>query len=186
MTIKVNAPQAAAITADGTVPFTPEQVVEQLRILKQHIPDFGPLSVPEAVSLQQAARVNDDLVQAATNTVGASPYLSAALGREAPAMRTERVDIGRWRAVEDELRTMYKGVASANLSRRHRLGLTSLQAYSIARQLVRQREHAHLLPHVEEMRRVGRFGRKRRAQPADEPVVPTPVPAPVPAPAPAR
>ena len=176
MSVKVNAPQPAAISADGTVPFTPEQVVEQLRILKQHIPDFGPLPVPEAMSLRRVAHVNDDLVQAATNTVGASPYLSAAVGREAPAMRDERVDIGRWRAVEDELRTMYKGVASANLSRRHRLGLTTLQAYSIARQLVRQREHAHLLPHIEEMRRVSRFGRKRRPQPEDEPAVPTPAP----------
>jgi len=181
MTIKVNAPQPAAISADGTVPYTPEQVVEQLRILRQHIPDFGPLAVPDAASLRRVAHVNDDLVQAATNTVGTSPYLSAAVGKEAPSMREERIDVGRWRTVEDELRTMYKGVASANLSRRYRLGLTTLQTYLIARQLVRQREHAHLLPHVDEMRRVAKFGnRKRRPQSPDQPATPAPVPAPAP------
>jgi len=177
MTIKVNAPQPAAISADGTVPYTPEQIVEQLRILRQHIPDFGPLTVPEGRVLRRVAHVGDDLVQAATNTVGASPSMAAALGQNADAMRSERVDVGRWRAVEDEMWMMYKGIASANLSRRHRLGLTSLQAYSIARQLIRQREHAHLLPHVDAMRRVSKFGRKRRPQPEDEPAVPAPAPA---------
>jgi len=177
MSSKANSPQAAAITADGTVPFTPEQIVEQLRVLRQHIPDYGPLTVPDAGSLRRVAHVRDELIQAATNTVGASPYVSAAVGRDADTMRTERLDVGRWRAVEDELRTMYKGVASANLARRHRLGVTALQTYFITRQLVRQREHANLLPHVDEMRRVSKFGRTRRPQPANEPVSPAPVPA---------
>ncbi|HEX9981981.1 MAG TPA: hypothetical protein VGF69_01835, partial [Thermoanaerobaculia bacterium] len=38
---------------------------------------------------------------------------------------------------EDELRTLLEGVSAANLIRRHRLGVTVLQAYSISRQLVR-------------------------------------------------
>lgn len=170
--IKVSTPQPAAVAANGTVPFTPEQIVEQLRMLRQHIPDFGPLSTPEGRALSRVAHVGDDMVLAATNTVGASPFVAGAVGQEAEALRTERVEIGRWRAVEDELRTMYKGVVSANLSRRHRLGLTSLQTYFIARQLVRQREHANLLPHVDEMRRANKFGRKRRTQPAEVQIPP--------------
>lgn len=176
MSIRIGTAKPAAIAADGQEPLTPEQIVEQLRLLRAHIPDFGPLAVPDAASLRRVANVGDELVQAATNTVGASPYIAAALGREADGMRNERVDVGRWSAVEDELRTMFKGVASANLARRHRLGLTSLQTYSISRQLVRQREHADLLPHVQEMRRVLKFGRKRRVAP-EEPAVVVPAPA---------
>ena len=176
MSSKGNPQQPAAVAADGTVPFTPEQIVEHLRMLRQHIPDFGPLDVPDARSLRRIAHVDDALVQAATNTVGASPFVTGAIGKDVDAMRTERVDVGRWSAVEDELRTMYQGVAAANLTRRHRLGLSSLQTYLITRQLVRQREHAHLLPHLEEMRRVNKFG-KRRTQTAATPSAPTPAPA---------
>ena len=66
----------------------------------------------------------------------------------------ERDDTGRWSAVEDELRAMLQGVAAANLSRRHRVGLITLQTYSISRQLVRNKAHADLLPHVDGMRRL--------------------------------
>jgi hypothetical protein len=43
--------------------------------------------------------------------------------------------------------------------------------------MVRQKEHADLLPHVAEMRRVNKFGPKRRPLPAEPPVVPSPDPA---------
>lgn len=172
MAIKVNQKTAAEIA-----PLTPEQIVEQLRILRQHIPDFGPLAVTDAALLHRAAHVHDDMLRAATNTVGASPFVAGALGRDAEAMRNERTDVSRWSAVEDELWTMYKGVGSSNLTRRHRLGLAALQTYFITRQLVRQKEHAHLLPHVAEMRRANKFGPKRRPQPAEPPVVPLPEPA---------
>jgi hypothetical protein len=178
MTIKSTIPKPAEIAANGGVPLTPEQIVEQLRVLRQHIPDFGPLPLQQEISLRRAANVHVELVQAATNTVGASPFLEGAIGKDAATLRVEHEDVSRWSAVQDELQTMYKGVAAANLTRRYRLGLTSLQAYSIARQLVRQSEHADLLPHVEAMRRASKFGRRRRAaQPAP---APPPVPAPVP------
>ena len=80
-------------------------------------------------------------------------------------------------AVEDELKAMLAGVSAGNLVRRYRLGLTSMQAYYIARQLVRQAEHAVLLPYVKAMREANKFGRKRRTRPADTPVTPAPAPA---------
>jgi hypothetical protein len=177
MTIKVNQARLAEIAADGTVPFTPEQIVEQFRILRQHIPNFGPLAAADAAVIRKAAHVHDDMLRAATNTVGASLFVAGALGKDAETLRNERMEVSRWSAVEDELLALYKGVVSANLFRRHELGLTALQTYSITQQLVRQREHADLLPHVAEMRRVNKFGPKRRPQPAEPPVVPSPNPA---------
>lgn len=171
---KTTIPQPAVVAADGTVPLTPEQILEQLRILRQHIPDYGPLARPDSQARIRAAHVHADLVTAATNSIGASRYLEAAIGKGAEDLRDEQTDVSRWSAVEHELQKMYKGVAAANLSRRYRLGITSLQAYSIARQLVRQSEHAELLPHVEAMRRANRFGRRRRAPVPDEPSEPAP------------
>ncbi|MEA2491649.1 MAG: hypothetical protein QOH21_3441 [Acidobacteriota bacterium] len=172
MVIKGSTPNPA-ISADGTEPLTPEQIVEHLRTLRPHIPEFGPLPVSDAQSLRRAAHVADDLVQAATNTVGASPLVATAIGKSADVLRIDREDVSRWSNVEHELETMLKGVAAANLGRRYRLGLAALQTYSITRQLVRQSENADLLPHVEAMRRVNTFGRRRRV-PAPAAVVAAP------------
>jgi hypothetical protein len=177
MTTEIKEPTLAATLAPGVVPFTPEEIVTQLRILRMHIPDFGPLSVRDAAGIRTAAHVHDDLVRAATNTAGASTFVAGPIGKDAGTLRVERENVSRWSAVEDELQTMYKGVAAANLTHRYRLGLSVLQVYAITRQLVRQKAHADLLPHFEEMRRVNKFKRKRAAQPAEPPpVVPAPVP----------
>jgi hypothetical protein len=181
-TKKVTIPQAAAVEAEGVTPLTPEQIVEQLRMLRQHIPDFGPLSPQDALSLRRAANVHTELVKTATNSVGASQYLEGAIGKDAEALRVENNDVTRWSAVEDELQTMHKGVVAANLARRYRLGITALQTYAIARQLVRRDEHVALLPHVEAMRRASKFGRRRRVQ-TPEPVAAPPADG---APAPAK
>lgn len=177
MTNQINEPKPPEALAPGLAQLTPEEIVEQLRILRLHIPDFGPLTVRDAASLRVAAHVDDDMVRAATNTVGASTFVSSPIGKDAGTLRLERENVSRWSAVEDELQTMYKGVAAANLTNRYRLGLSVLQVYAITRQLVRQKAHADLLPHFDEMRRVNKFKRKRVAQPADPPpVTPAPVP----------
>ena len=173
MAINTMSPKPAAVVADGTVPLTPDQIVEHLRMLRQHVPDFGPLPVPDARALRRTAHVDADFMQKAINTIGASEYVTGAIGRKAETISAERDDVGRWSAVEDELRAMLDGVAAANLARRHRIGLFSLQAYSISRQLVRNPEHAALLPHVEGMRRTIRFGRRRRPQPDTPPATDT-------------
>lgn len=179
MTINTNTNTPPAVVADGTTPMTPEQILAQLRVLRLHVPDFGPLAVSDSSSLHMAARVPADMIQAAINVIGASPDVESALRKTPESLLGEQEDAARWSAVEAELKTMLSGVAAANLTRRYRLGLTALQTYSITRQLVRQKEHADLLPHVESMRRLNRFGRRRRPA-APAPVKPAPVPAPKP------
>jgi hypothetical protein len=169
---KSSTPIPAPVTLDGTVAFTPEQIVEQLRILRQHIPDFAPLAVPERAALRPAATVHDELVQGAADTIGASPRVADAVAISADALRHERAEVSRWKAVESELEAMHKGVASANLGRRYRIGLKSLQTYSIARQLIREPEHAHLRPHVDAMRRSILRKRRQPVEPAAAPSTP--------------
>jgi len=169
--------------ADGTTPLTPEQIVETLRVLRQHVPDFGPLSVPEATALRTTAKIHPEFALASINTIGASATIAQAVDHDAPSLINERIEADRWSAVEDELLTMLKGVSAAILARRYRIGLASLQAYNIARQLVRKKENAGLLPHVENMRRTNRLGRKKAAAPTtpQTPASPTPAPSTTPA-----
>ena len=176
--IKTPDPKIPAVAVDGTTPLSPEQIVEQLRLMREHVPDFGPLPVPEARALRTTASLPAAFMRASFNTIGAAKPIADALSSDATALLAENVDVARWSAVEDELRTLLKGVAASNLARRHRLGLAALQTYSIARQLVRKKANADLLPHVEEMRRTNRLGRKRAAQEPQNPANPT-SPAPV-------
>jgi hypothetical protein len=113
-------------------------------------------------------------VQAAINSLGASDGVQNVLGVTPSEVQRETEDAARWTAVEDELRAMLSGVAAANLIRRHRIGLVTLQTYNICCQLVRKKEHANLMPHVETMKRLNKFGRKR-AKTAPQPE-PQPVP----------
>ena len=159
----------------------PEEIIQQLRTLQQHVPDYAPLPTVAAGSLQAVASVSDDMVQAGISALGASTSLSSALGHDSETTRLERDDISRWRAVEDELRTTLQGVTAGNLKRRHRLGLTTLQTYSIARQLIRHPQHANLIPHVNTMRRLNKMGRRKLET---TPETPTPNPNPNPKPAP--
>lgn len=174
MTIRTDSPKPAAAAAQGATPLTPEQIIEHLRIVRDHVPDFGPLPPPESVAMRNVARVHPEMIHAAIHTVGAAAGVMATIGRGVEELRQEEADVGRWRAVEAELEALLSGVKASNLARRHRLGLTTLQTYHITRQLVRQKEHADLLPHVQAMRRANRFGRRRR-----EADVPPPFPAPV-------
>jgi len=158
---------------DTTEVPTPEALVEQFRAVRRQIPDYMQLTRSSIAFLTRAASVDPAFVHATINTAGACRTMESALGRTAAELRQESDDIGRWSAVEDELKALLKGLQAANLIRRHRVGRTALQTYNISRQLTRQPEHADLLPHIAEMKRLNRFGRRPKAKPeAPSPDVP--------------
>ena len=165
-----------------TNPIQPEEVVQQLRALRGQIPDFVQLPAIEAQALAKSSGVHPRFLQTTINAIGASEALRSALGKSAEELRQDVDFTDRWGAVAEELEAMLKGVRAALIVRRHRLGLTALQAYNIARQLVRQKEHANLLPYVATMKQRNKFGRKRVK--ATDPAQPQPEPSPGPQPEP--
>ena len=139
------------------------------------MPDYGPLDLSTKLSLRAVSAANPQFVQATINTVGASKNMESMIGKTAEELRLETEDAARWTEVEDELEATLSGVAAANLVRRHRIGLRALQTYNMARQLVRSKEHAHLLPYVAEMKRLNRFGKKRPVKATAPVTAPPPV-----------
>lgn len=153
----------------------PGELVSVFRTAQPHIPNFGPISLEERLHLRTIAFTDAAFIQASINTVGASPNMESLIGRSAADLRRETDEASQWTALEDEARATYEGIAAANLVRRYRIGLAALQTYSAARQLVRAKEHAHLLPYVAEMKRLNRFGKKRAVKAAaPAPAVPVP------------
>ena len=53
----------------------PEEIVRQLRAIREQIPDFIQIPPAEARALVRVANVDGDFIQASINAVGASPAL---------------------------------------------------------------------------------------------------------------
>jgi hypothetical protein len=95
------------------------------------------------------------------------------IGNSADELHEAEDEVARWAIVESELNAMRSGVSASNLVRRERIAQAALQAYNVSRYLVKQEEYAYLLPHVQRMTRLPKFGR-RRPKPAAELQPPAP------------
>ncbi|HVE70466.1 MAG TPA: hypothetical protein VNI54_03790, partial [Thermoanaerobaculia bacterium] len=142
--------------------WTPEQVVEQLRVLRGHIPEFVQLPRDrKLLEMRRLASVDLEFARESFNAVAASNVVQGVVGSSREELHAAEDEIARWTIVESEMRSILGGVAAANLVRRHRLGEAALQVFKVSKQLVRLQEHADLLPHVERLRRMNRFARRR-------------------------
>jgi hypothetical protein len=158
---------AAEAVVEPPPMLTPEQVIEQLRLLRQQIPDFVQLpNNRETQNLRRlASSISLEFAHEATNAVGVSVIVQSGVGTTPEGMYQDKDLAGRWAAAENEMRSVLRGLSHKNLVLRQRLCKNALQAYNISRELVKQEEHAQLLPHVEAMRRLKR---RRRAKPVTE------------------
>ena len=149
---------------------TPEAVVDQLRAVRTQIGEVTPLTPGQRKTLRSRANTSNPVLQASINVIDALDNVSQAIGQPAGDVRQLYDEANRWTAVEDELRTMLSGVAGANLVRRQRVALIATQAFHIGSQLARDPAHAVLVPHVQEIRRLKSF--RRRKKPAEPPGTP--------------
>jgi hypothetical protein len=163
---------------------TPEFVIEQLRAMREQMPDLTPITPKQRQALRRQGFTSEAVLQASLNVIGASDNVSSAVGQPIEGVRGLQDESNRWTAVEDDLRTLLNAVSGANLVRRQRLTLLAGQAYTIGAQLSRDPAHAVLVPHVREIKRLKRIERRKKAAPGTPPPQ-TPAPAPqAPSPAP--
>ena len=162
-----------SIIIDPTKPMQPEEILQVLRAVREHIPDFVQMPAIDRASLRRlATAVDPEFVQESISAVGVSNPLKGALGTSAEQLQQDSEFTGRWSLVASELRALLDGVLSALAVRRHRLSLTALQVYNVSRQLARRPENANLLPHIRRMRERNTLGRKRVKQDALKPAEP--------------
>jgi hypothetical protein len=159
-------PSAAADLPQPAPTAAPEAVVDQLRATRAQIGEVAPLTPAQRKALRQHIRTSNPILQASINVIGALDNVAQAVGRPADDVRLLCDEANRWTAVEDELRTMLNGVAGANLIRHQRIALIAAQAYSIGAQLARDPANAVLVPHVQEIKRLKSFTRRKKAAPA--------------------
>ena len=160
---------AAEGSASEKPMLTPEEVLEQLRALRERIPDFVHLPNDRATKYRrQKSRLNPEFAQQAIGAVGASATVQSAIGNTPEELLQAEDESRRWGLVEGELSSLQRGVAAGNVVRRERIAQAALQAYNVSTQLVKQEDHGDLLPHVERMKRVPKYVSRRRGKPAEE------------------
>jgi hypothetical protein len=142
---------------------SPEAIVDQLRAISARMGEVAPLTPAQRKALRGRLRTPDPILQLSINVIGALDKVSLAVGQPAEAVRSMQDEAVRWEAVEGELRAMLSGVSGANLIRRLRIDLIAAQSYTIGSQLARDPANAILLPHVEEIKRLKRVSRRRKA-----------------------
>jgi hypothetical protein len=176
----LNTPTAtAADTPQPATKLAPEVVVDQLRVIRDQLPQVSPLTPQQRTSLRKRAQTTDDVLQASINVIGASEGVATAIGQPVGDVRTLQDESNRWSAVEDELKALLNGVSGANLIRRQRLALIAAQAYAIGAQMVRDPANVLLVPHVSEIKRLKKVAqRKKPSQTTPGSPVPAPQPAP--------
>jgi hypothetical protein len=143
----------------------PEEIIDQLRAISMRMGEMAPMTAQQRRALRGRLRTPDPVVNASINVIDTLDNVSHAVGQPIGAVRSLQHEAMRWSAVEQELRSMLNGVSGANLLRRFRIDLIAAQAYTIGAQLARDPANAILLPHVEEIRRMRRVSRRRKASP---------------------
>ena len=143
---------------------TAPEMVSMLRDMRERIPDFTQLTVAKVRSMVGAASLHRDFVLGSIQVTGASPIVQQVVGASQESLLQDTSDDDAWSLVEEELRGLLKGVAAANLARRHRLGKSALLAYNVSRQIVQKPENVNLIPHVEELQRLRRLGRRKKTE----------------------
>ena len=177
-------PNPGADTPQPGTQIKPEVVIEQLRVMREQMPDLTPITPKQREILRRLGRASEAVLQASLNVIGASDNVSSAVGQPIEDVRGMQDESNRWTAVEDDLRTLLNAVNGANLVRRQRLVLLAGQAYLIGAQLARDPGHAVLVPHVREIKRLKKIERRKKTA-SDVPPPETPAPVPqTPSPAP--
>jgi hypothetical protein len=160
---------AAEVSATETPMFTAEEALEQVRILRARIPDFVQLPNDRATrNLRRKSRLNPEFAHGAFGALGASETVQSAIGNTPEELFQAEEESTRWGIVEGELSALLSGVAAGNVVRRERIAEVALQAYNVSTQLVKQEAHSDLLPHVARMKRLPKYGTRRRGKPAED------------------
>jgi len=143
---------------------TPETVVSQLRAIRDQLPEIVPQTPKQRTAMRKAAQIPPEVLQASINVIGVHQTIEQAVGQPVDEVRSLQNEWDRWTAVEDEMRSLLKGVSGANAMRRQRLLFIANQAYLFGSRLSRDPANAELVPHVQQIKTLRRLSRRKKAE----------------------
>lgn len=119
-------------------------------------------------SRSRAAYLDPEFIEVGIQSAGAWDNAKGALGMTGEEMRAKADEIRKWDEVERELTVLLKGIAAANLKRKHHLGSTVLKLYNILRVTV-DFQNRPLRPYFDAMKQAYLRKRKKAGKTTAEP-----------------
>ena len=99
-----------SVVIEPTGPMPPEEIIRQLKALREHIPDFVQLSRSDVQALTRSAGVDPRLIHTTLSAAVESGTLRGNLDRSPEELREEAEVTSRLEDVAEELSVMLKGV----------------------------------------------------------------------------
>jgi len=163
----------AAATATGPADLTvlAEQFIQQLRAMRDQIPDFTLPHDSYRKITGISARIPEAVVDSALVACGDSAALAAAVN--VPAVQFAQQYEKSFGALRDELKTTFEGLNYTIRVKRYGNGQAALRVLNIARRLAKAPENAYLTTHITEIEN----GLHRRRKVNGKVPVPAPPPA---------
>lgn len=146
--------RARALAALDAAVADPQMLVDALMYVQERIPGFVVLPVRERRSMGNAAHLDPEFLETGLQAATAFRGLKQMMGRSGEELREDQDEIRRWDEVERHLRAITKGIADANLRRKHGLGEIILAFYGILRALTADPAYSYLRPFYEEMQKI--------------------------------
>jgi hypothetical protein len=155
-------------------------MLEEVRALRAKIPRFTAEVPNEPQKISNVASVPDPFVESAGSAADASKQLEAAAGADPATLRDSFGFALAYDSVVVEAYAFARAVEHTVRVQRAKAGLSALDIYAIAQRLAKRKDGAEFVPHVEDMRRKLKRGKKRKATSEPAPVPPaTSAPLPV-------
>lgn len=148
--------------------------IDQIRALRAAIPRFQPERPRDAKKLAIRASVDQEFIEAAGAAMQASDLLDGSSPTTAEALRDAIAFALAYQAALTESKLFVRALTHTLRAAMAVAGGHALNVYSLAQRLAKEENGAELVPHVENMRRKLKVGRRKAtSQPAPDQSVTT-------------
>ncbi|MGZ5445590.1 MAG: hypothetical protein ACXW5U_28070 [Thermoanaerobaculia bacterium] len=149
-------------------------LIDQIRALRAAIPRLTPESPKDAKALASTASLSEQFLESASASTQTSSMLEAASGTNAATLRDSFGFALAYGAALTEANALTRAIAHTLRVARATAGASALDIYAIAQRLAKRKDGAELVPHVQDMRRKLKRGRRKAtSEPAPEQSVKT-------------
>jgi len=136
-------------------------LAEKVRALIAEIPRLTPLGPKHAQRLSSAASVSEEFLESARALMQKSALLEGASGTNAATMRDASAYALAFEAVLPEAEALRRMLAHSIRAAKAAAGESALDVYAIAQRLAKRKDGAELVPHVKDMQRKLKRGRRK-------------------------
>jgi hypothetical protein len=144
-------------------------LVGQIRNLREGIPRLTPEEPGEAKALAPRAAVDQEFIEAAGAAMQASDLLDGSSPTTADALRDKIAFVLAYQAALTEGKAFVRALTHTLRTAKATAAGHALDIYALAQRLAKSQNGAELVPHVENMRRKLKNGRRKAtSQPASD------------------